>query len=143
METELPESLIEAVRYFDVKICNDFMRQIKWPGGMVCHHCGSESVYELSTRPVLKCRDCKKQFSYKIGTFMEDSAIPLGHWFSAIFAEAHGGVSSTALAKVLMVGQKTAWKMQNRIRQALARKLVQVPKSEIPERKPKFLRARA
>lgn len=122
METELPESLIEAVRYFsDVKICNDFMRQIKWPGGMVCHHCGSESVYELSTRPVLKCRDCKKQFSYKVGTIFEDSPLGLDKWFVAVWciANAKNGISSHELGRALNVTQKTAWFMLHRIREAM------------------------
>ena len=116
----IPENLIEAVRYFsDVRVCNAYMRKIKWPDGLTCHHCGSVAVYELSTRPVLKCRDCKKQFSYKVGSLMEDSALPVGHWLSAIYSEAHGGVTSTALARALGVGQKTAWMMQNRIRQVI------------------------
>lgn len=79
-----PSSLIEAVRYFaDLRVCNEYMRSIKWPDGQLCcHNCGSLAVYELSTRPVLKCRDCKKQFSYKVGTIFEDSPLGLDKWFS-------------------------------------------------------------
>jgi transposase-like protein len=118
-----PSSLIDAVRYFsDLKVCNEYMRGIKWLGGVpVCHHCGSVSVYELSTRPVLKCRDCKKQFSYKVGTIFEDSPLGLDKWFVAVWAiaNAKNGISSHELGRALGVTQKSAWFMLHRIREAM------------------------
>lgn len=117
-----PESLIEAVRYFsDLKVCNDYMRGIKFPDGLVCHHCGSTAVYELSTRPVLKCRDCKKQFSYKVGTIFEDSPLGLDKWFVAVWciANAKNGISSHELGRALDVTQKSAWFMLHRVREAM------------------------
>jgi transposase-like protein len=118
-----PSSLIDAVRYFsDLRVCNDYMRGIKWPGGEpVCHHCGSVAVYELSTRPVLKCRDCKKQFSYKVGTIFEDSPLGLDKWFVAVWAiaNAKNGISSHELGRALDVTQKSAWFMLHRVREAM------------------------
>jgi len=117
-----PSSLLDAVRYFsDLKVCNDYMRSIKWPHGLCCHHCGSTEVYELSTRPVLKCRDCKKQFSYKVGTIFEDSPLGLDKWFVAVWAiaNAKNGISSHELGRALGVTQKTAWFMLHRIREAM------------------------
>lgn len=123
MQRETPKSLIEAVRYFtDLRVCNDYMRSIKWPGGQpICHNCGSVSVYELSTRPVLKCRDCKKQFSYKVGTIFEDSPLGLDKWFVAVWciANAKNGISSHELGRALGVTQKTAWFMLHRVREAM------------------------
>lgn len=114
---------MDAVRYFsDLRVCNDYMRGIKWPGGeMHCHHCGSTAVYELSSRPVLKCRDCKKQFSYKVGTIFEDSPLGLDKWFVAVWciANAKNGISSHELGRALGVTQKTAWFMLHRIREAM------------------------
>lgn len=50
---------------------------LKWPDGRItCPRCGSDQCYELSTRPIIKCRACKKQASFKVGTIFEDS--PLG-----------------------------------------------------------------
>jgi transposase-like protein len=118
-----PSSLLDAVRYFsDLRVCNDYMRGIKWPGGEpVCHHCGSVAVYELSTRPVLKCRDCKKQFSYKVGTIFEDSPLGLDKWFVAVWAiaNAKNGISSHELGRALGVTQKSAWFMLHRVREAM------------------------
>jgi transposase-like protein len=117
------KSLIQAVRYFsDLKVCNEYMRSIKWPDGVLCcHKCGSTAVYELATRPVLKCRDCKKQFSYKVGTIFEDSPLGLDKWFVAVWAiaNAKNGISSHELGRALGVTQKTAWFMLHRVREAM------------------------
>jgi transposase-like protein len=118
-----PTNLIDAVRYFaDLKVCNAYMRSIKWPDGQpVCCRCGSSSIYEISTRPILKCRACKKQQSYKVGTIFEDSPLGLDKWFPAVWAVANAknGISSHELGRALGVTQKTAWFMTHRIREAM------------------------
>jgi transposase-like protein len=136
--SETPSSLIQAVRYFaDLRVCNEYMKGIKWPDGVICcHNCGSTAVYELSTRPVLKCRDCKKQFSYKVGTIFEDSPLGLDKWFVAVWciANAKNGISSQELARALGVTQKSAWFMLHRVREAMRtgefRKLAGVVESD-------------
>jgi transposase-like protein len=118
-----PTNLIDAVRYFaDLRVCNAYMRSIKWPDGQpVCPRCGSANCYQLSTRPVLKCRGCKKQFSYKVDTIFEDSPLGLDKWFPAVWciANAKNGISSHELGRALNVTQKTAWFMLHRIREAM------------------------
>lgn len=118
-----PKSLIAAVRYFaDVKICNAYMRRIKWPDGkIVCPKCDGGRIGEIATRHVLQCRDCGKQFSYKFGTIFEDSPLGLHKWFTAVWsvANAKNGISSHELARALDVTQKTAWFMTHRIREAM------------------------
>ncbi len=117
------KSLLEAVRYFsDLKACNAYMRSIKWPDGVIgCPKCGGNAVYELSTRPLLKCRGCKKQFGFKVGTIFEDSPLGLDKWFVAVWsiANAKNGVSSHELGRALGVTQKTAWFMLHRVREAI------------------------
>jgi transposase-like protein len=121
-----PNSLLGAVKYFsDLTICNRYMRKIKWPNGDVCcPKCGSVNIGEISTRSMLKCRDCKKQFSYKVGTIFEDSPLGLDKWFVAVWAiaNAKNGISSCELARALDVTQKTAWFMLHRVREAMTSK---------------------
>jgi transposase-like protein len=123
--TDCPKTLIEAVRYFaDEAACQEYMRRVKWPDGKVsCPKCSGESVSPVKGRPLLQCnnRECKKQFSYKIGTIFEESKLPLGHWFVAIWAIANckNGISSHELARALGVQQKTAWFLLHRIRLAM------------------------
>lgn len=106
-----PTNLISAVRYFsDLKICNEYMRKIKWPEGvMCCHHCGGIRIGEMATRSILRCKDCRKQFSYKVGTIFEDSPLGLDKWFVAVWSVANckNGISSHELGRALGVTQKT------------------------------------
>lgn len=121
-----PESLIEAVKYFaDPQGTNSYMRRIKWPDGRVaCPKCGSENVTEIATRPILQCRACRKQCSFKTGTIFEDSPLGLDKWFVAIWAVANAknGISSHELGRALGVTQKSAWFMSHRIREAMRTK---------------------
>jgi transposase-like protein len=73
---------------------------------------------------LLKCADCRRQFSVRIGTIFEDSALPLQKWFMAIYLlMAHKkGISSIQLGKDIGVTQKTAWFMLHRIRFAVRTK---------------------
>lgn len=123
---ELPATLREAVIYFaDVEICNEFMRDIKWPDGKItCPKCGGESVSEIKGRPGMhtcNSRGCRKQFSTKVGTIFEDSPLPLGHWFVAMWSlvNCRNGISSHELGRALGVQQRTAWFMLHRIRAAM------------------------
>lgn len=118
-----PETLLEAVRYFaDLDICNAYMRRIKWPGGkIVCPHCASQRIGEIASRHLLRCKDCRKQFSHKVGTIFEDSPLGLDKWFVAVWciANCRNGISSHELGRALGVTQKTAWFMLHRIRLAM------------------------
>jgi transposase-like protein len=64
------------------------------------------------------CLDCRKQFSVKVGTIFEDSAVPLDKWLVAMWmlANCKSGVSSYEVARALNVTQRTAWFMLHRIR---------------------------
>ncbi len=120
---DVPTTLIQAVRYFsDVDVCNDYMKQIKWPDGkIVCPRCQSARVGEIKTRKMLRCKDCRKQFSYKVGTIFEDSPLGLDKWFVAVWciSNCKNGISSHELARDLGVTQKSAWHMLHRIRLAM------------------------
>jgi transposase-like protein len=120
---DTPETLLAAVRYFaDLDVCNQYMRRIKWPRGRItCPACGSDRIGEVTTRHLLRCRDCRKQFSHKVGTIFEDSPLGLDKWFVAVWciANCRNGISSHELGRALGVTQKTAWFMLHRIREAM------------------------
>lgn len=75
----------------------------------------------LSTRRLWKCKECKHQYSVKVGTIFEDSALGLDKWLPAIWliANSKNGISSHELARSLGVTQKSAWFMLHRIRLAM------------------------
>lgn len=118
-----PKTLLQAARYFaDIAICEDYMREIRWAGNPpVCPHCGSMRIGEIKTRRLLRCKDCRKQFSSKVGTIFEDSPLGLDKWFVAVWAIANckNGISSHELSRAIGVTQRTAWFMLHRIRKAM------------------------
>lgn len=120
--TTLPETLVDAIRYFaDPDVCLSFVASLRWPHGPVCPQCGGVEPSFLKTRRLWKCKACKKQFSVKVGTIFEDSPIGLDKWLPALWmvVNCKNGVSSYEIARALGVTQKTAWFMAHRIRLAM------------------------
>ena len=114
--------LMEAIRYFsDPMVCLEAVSKAKWPNGPECPKCGSKKLSFLKTRRTWTCLECRKQFSVKVGTIFEDSAIGLDKWLCAMWmlANCKNGVSSYEIARALNVTQKTAWFMLQRIRYAM------------------------
>ena len=123
-EVKAPQTLMEAIRHFsDPDVCLKFMADLRWPDGVTCPHCETNSPYFLKTRRIWKCRnkDCRKQFSIKVVTIFEDSPLGLDKWLVAIWmlANAKNGISSYEVHRAIGVTQKTAWFMLQRIRLAM------------------------
>ena len=118
-----PETLQEAIVYFsDPQRAFDYACQLRWPNGKVtCPRCGGAKHSFIKTRRIWFCYDCKKQFTLKVGTVFEDSAITLDKWMTAFWmlVNCKNGVSSLEIHRALGVTQKTAWFMLQRLRLAL------------------------
>src|SRR5271170_824284 len=100
------------------------MKCIRWPDGKIaCPRCGSAKVSFISTRKLWTCSQCKtkKQFTIKVGTILEDSAIPFEKWICAfwLIANAKNGISSYEIGRSIGVTQRTGWFMLQRIRLAM------------------------
>ena len=96
---------------------------MRWPNGVACPRfgCGSASVQFIATRKKWRCKECKRQFSVRVGTIFEDSPIPFTKWLPAIWllTNTKNGTSSCELARAIGVSQKTAWFMLHRVREAM------------------------
>lgn len=117
----VPATLVEAIRYFsDPDVCLAFLVALRWPKGIRCPRCESDKHSFLSTRRIWKCSGCKRQFSVKVGTVFEDSAVGLDKWLTALWmiVNCKNGISSYEVARAIGVTQKTAWFMMHRIRLA-------------------------
>src|ERR1700678_3682261 len=118
-----PKTLQEAIVYLsDKDRCFAYAIQLRWVGGKVtCPRCNGEKHSFIKTRRIWFCYDCKKQFTLKVGTVMEDSPITLDKWMAAFWASANckNGISSHELGRMLGVGQESAWFMLQRIRLAM------------------------
>jgi transposase-like protein len=119
-----PRTLMEAVRYFaDPDVALQHMVELRWGGTPTCPTCGRTDVRFISTRRLWECKakHARKQFSAKVGTIFEDSALPLDKWFVAIWciANCKNGISSYELGRSIGITQKSAWHMLHRIRLAM------------------------
>lgn len=124
-ENELPKTLQQAIRYFsDDLFCVRFVASRRWAGGeAICPRCGSENNTFMESQKRWQCKnkECKKQFSVKVGTIFEDSAIGLDKWLTAMWliANAKNGISSYELHRAIGITQKSAWHVLHRIRTAM------------------------
>jgi transposase-like protein len=121
-DRHLPQTLVEAVRYFaDPDVCVSFVAALRWPEGPVCPRCGSKEHGYIATRRIWRCKSCKREYSVKIGTIFEDSPLPLDKWLTGIWliANSKNGISSYEVGRDLGISQKSAWFMLHRIRLAM------------------------
>jgi len=96
---------------------------MRWPDGPVCPACSHKEHYYLKSQRRWKCKECYKQFSVKVGTIFEDSALGLDKWLAALWmlVNCKNGISSYEVARDLGISQKSAWFMMHRLRRALQR----------------------
>jgi len=120
---DTPATLQKAIATFsDPEKAFQAAVEFRWPGGNVtCPRCGGAKHSFVKTRRIWFCYDCKKQFTVKVGTVMEDSPIGLDKWMTAFWmiCNCKNGISSYELAKNLGIRQNSAWFMLHRIREAM------------------------
>ena len=121
---ETPKTLAEAIIYFaDPDNSLQYLAAKRWPKGVTCPYCNAAEPMFLKTRRIWKCRatKCRKQFSVKVGTILNESPIGLDKWLPVMWlvANCRNGVSSCEIARDLGVTQKTAWFMLHRVREAM------------------------
>ena len=135
MKENFPKTLIEAVKYFaDPDTALGCMIAIRWPDGVItCPRCNSDRHSFVKTRRTWICLECKKHFSVRLGTIMEDSPISLDKWLTAIWliVNAKNGISSMEIHRALGITQKSAWFLLHRIRKAMQNGTFQKPHGEI------------
>jgi transposase-like protein len=118
-----PRTLQEAIVYFsDPDRAFAFAVKLRWlDGKVICPRCSSESNYFIKTRKLWLCRGCNKQFTLKVNTIFEDSALGMDKWMTAFWmlVNCKNGVSSMEIHRAIGVTQKSAWFMLQRLREAL------------------------
>jgi len=115
--------LQEAIAFFsDPQKTFDYAVRLRWHDGIVaCPRCGDTAHSFISTRRIWFCKGCKKQFTVKVGTIFEDSALGMDKWMVAVWllTNCKNGISSYEVARALGITQKSAWFMLHRIRLAM------------------------
>ncbi|HZL28206.1 MAG TPA: transposase [Acidobacteriaceae bacterium] len=86
-----PKTLTEAIRYYsDELTCIKAVAELRWENGIpVCPKCqtaeGDRKHYWMANVKRWKCYSCRKQFSVKVGSIFEDSALSLDKWMVAMW----------------------------------------------------------
>ena len=112
---------------------------VLWPDGPVCPHCGTIGkagrLQGVQTKPsakhpegvarhgLWKCysKECRKQFTVRIGTVFEAAHIPLHKILQAAYllCSSKKGFSAHQLSRALEVDYKSAWFLAHRLREAM------------------------
>ncbi len=130
-------SILSRQYFYDEAKAFEHVESVLWASGPVCHHCGSlAKPYALKgvrTKPskknpkgierhgLYKCRNCKGQFTVRMGTIFEESHIELHKWLQAIhlMCSSKKGISAHQLHRTLEITYKTAWFLAHRLRLAM------------------------
>jgi transposase-like protein len=125
---------ILAKKYFrDEPAAFAHLEGILWPEGPICPHCGvigkagrlnGVKGKNGNVRPGLwKCysKECRKQFTVRVGTVFECAHIPLHKMLQAVYllCSSKKGISSHQLHRALEIDYKSAWFLTHRIREAM------------------------
>lgn len=108
----------------------DFMERQRWGSEPQCPRCESRRVHQMKDRKtggrnkrfLWYCEICQRQYTVRIGTVLEDSAIPLRHWCYAFWkaCSSKKGVSALQIKRETGLSYKSALFLMHRIRFALA-----------------------
>ena len=114
----------------DEKAAVAFLEKRRWGDNPCCPRCGSVEVYTVKDSKTgernkdnrWRCRDCKKFYTVRTGTVMEDSRIPLRHWCFAFWAACASkkGVSALQIQRQTGLSYKSALFLMHRIRFAMS-----------------------
>lgn len=119
-ETKQPSTFEFHDRFPTEQAARDYLETARWPSGVTCIHCKNYGVWKVRGGALYTCKTCRKQFTIRTGTIMEESKIPLRKWLYAMYlmTVSKKGISSVQLAKELGITQKSAWFMAHRIRES-------------------------
>lgn len=114
----------------DERAAVEFFERRRWQDSPACPCCGSVQVYQMMDSKTgdrqanyrWRCRDCKKQYTVRTGTVMEESRIPLRHWAYAFWSAcvSKKGVSALQIKRQTGLSYKSALFLMHRIRFAMA-----------------------
>lgn len=95
--------------------------RLRWPSGPVCPACQGTQISRIRTRPLYYCRTCRRQFTAKTGTLLEDSPLTENQWLRGLHAVyANPRLTGPILQRLIKVSPRTANRLMKTLRAALA-----------------------
>ena len=101
--------------------CREALFALRWPHGFSCPQCGHEAYYEIGSRNLYQCCNCRRQVSLTSGTIFADTKIGLSLWFLGIYliTQSKNGISSLDLARALGVSANTALSIKHKLQRVM------------------------
>ena len=121
-------SVLSKPYFHDEAAAFEHLESVLWSDGAICPHCGAmghatKLQGEAHRRGVWKCneRECRKQFTVKVGTVFEHGRMPLSFMLQAVYliCSSKKGISAHQVHRTLGITYKSAWFLLHRIREAM------------------------
>ena len=109
--------------YGTQKQCEARLENLRWPQGFQCPKCESHRycIIQHSGVKTYQCAICRTQTSLIAGTMFEQTKLPLTTWFLAIFllSQSKNSIAALELKRMLGVCYRTAWRIKQKLIQAM------------------------
>lgn len=117
------------------ELCQKALEKVRWPKGFMCSECGNTSYCYIKSRKYYQCNRCHDQTSVTRNTIFHSSNLPLSKWFLAVFliSQCKNGISSMELKRHIGVSYKTAWRIKQKLMQAMMERDSNYKLSEVVE----------
>lgn len=100
------------------------LEALRWGDTPFCPWCRSAKVYRMSTRGStrreefgrLRCRSCKRMFSCRTRSVVQDTRLPVSEWFRFINAIVNGDGNMLSISKRHGINYKSARRLAKRLR---------------------------
>jgi transposase-like protein len=122
--------ILEALRYaaVDEDKAVAFLEKQRWADEPCCPRCGDLDVYMMMSGERRnkdyrwRCKGCKKMFTVRTATVLEETRLPLRIWCYAIWKAASGkkGYSALQLSREMEISYKSSLFVLRRIRHGLS-----------------------
>ena len=120
--TTVNEELLDILRrYENESLAEAWLTARRWPDGIRCPRCDSDSIAQPPGRIPMpyRCRACRTQFSVKSHSALRSSKHSLGTWVQALhICSAFSNPNAVDMRDVLPVTNKAAWNLAMRIHEA-------------------------
>ena len=102
--------------------CLEAIARHRWRDGFHCPACAHDRAWVLQRRCLHTCRQCHRQTSPTAGTIFENTRLPMTKWFAAMYLMTadKGGLSAERLRKMIGVTWRSAQRMLDQLRAAMA-----------------------
>jgi transposase-like protein len=121
------ETLINIQALVSDASCFQKVRELRWPGGVTCPHCGSDDTVKRGkdeTQPErqrYECKDCPRRFDDLTGTVLEGHHQPLKAWILCLYFMGLN-LSNRQIAQELDLNKDDVQAMTRQLREGLVKK---------------------